>query len=332
MKSKLNSIFHKIKVVLRRQQWKEILIMLFFLLLSSGFWLLQSLQQSYEKEIELPLRYKNVPSEWVLLESNPKKIHIILKDKGTTLMYYSRKANFVPVDISVAELPLTSDSSVLVSHQMLRAAMSKQLISSTSLISVTPREINIEYDSLSRRTVPVIANITVNTRPGFQISDSIKVSNPQIQLYGSAKTLDTLKHIKTKHILLEDVSKTQQLRAHLDLPSGVKTNYETVKLSVPVEEFTEKKMLLPVLCNDIPSGYTLRVFPPEVEVMCNIPLSQFKKLTANLLQIQIPFSEFEKNQETGKLPVRLTQKAPWVSNTSIRPNQVEFIIEYIEND
>ena len=38
----------KINAFLRRQRWKEALIFFSFVLLSFGFWLLQSLQQEYE--------------------------------------------------------------------------------------------------------------------------------------------------------------------------------------------------------------------------------------------------------------------------------------------
>ena len=331
-KSALESMLLKTGAFFRRQQWKEIFIFIFFLLLSFGFWLLQSLQQDYERRIELPLRYKNVPSEWILSENNPKKVSILLKDKGTTLMYYFWNANFNPVDISISGLQRASNSSLLITNQALETAMSKQLISSTSIISIEPREIELHYDILSSRLVPVFSNLHISTRPGFQISDSIKISHSEVRLYGSSRVLDTLKMVKTKLITLEDVSKTIELTASLDLPKGVKSESETVKLTISVEEFTEKKVQLPVLCLDIPAGYILRMFPSSVEVVCNIPLSQFRELTVEKLEINIPFREFEENQAAGRLPVRLAKKPSWVTNPIIVPNELEFIIEHLKHD
>lgn len=40
----------KIKTLLRRQGWKEVFNLFSFVLLSLGFWMLQSLQQDYEIE------------------------------------------------------------------------------------------------------------------------------------------------------------------------------------------------------------------------------------------------------------------------------------------
>jgi hypothetical protein len=316
----------------RNQQWKEILTFLFFLLLSFVFWLLQSLQQDYERRIELPLRYKDIPSEWILSGNNPEKITLLLKDKGSALIYYSWKAHFSPVDISVSNLSHSSDQCLHVTSQVLETAMLKRLMSSTSIISIDPHEIKIKYDSLSSRWVSVVANVSVNTQPGFQLSGSIKISHPEVRLYGSREILDTLQDVSTKFFAIENVSNTEEVTLALDLPAGVKADYETVKLTVPVEEFTEKRMQLPVLCYDIPAGYALRVFPSTVEVVCDIPLSLFKELTDDKIEIQLSFDEFRENRSTGKLPAKLTKKPSWVVNTIIIPNELEFIIEQSEHD
>jgi hypothetical protein len=316
----------------RNQQWKEVLIFLFFLLLSSGFWILQSLQQDYERKIELPVRYKNVPPEWILSEENPKKINILVKDKGTTLMYYSWNAHFSPIDISVSDFSQSSGQSLHVTTRALETMLSKQLISSTSILSIEPSEIHIRYDSLSSRSATVVADVIVRTKPGFQVSDSIKISYPKVRVYGSRKTTDLPGYVKTKRLTIENASGTEEHTVALDLPAGVKSDHETVKLTIPVEEYTEKNLQLPVLCVDIPSGYALRIFPSTVEVKCNIPMSLFKELTEDELEIQIPFYDFQKYQPTGKLPVKLTKKPSWVVNTVIVPNEVEFIIEQLRHN
>jgi hypothetical protein len=331
--SALKLMLRNIGTFFRSQQWKEILFFLFFLLLSFGFWFLQSLQQDYERKIELPVRYKDIPSEWILSENNPKKIDVVVKDKGTTLIYYSWEVGFSSIEISVSGLsPSAAGHTLLVTTRMLETMVSKQLISSTSILSVEPRELYLEYDSLRHRSVPVVADVVVQTTPGFQVSDSIKISYPEIRVYGSGKILDTLKFIKTKRIVLDNVSDTRELTVALDLPGGLKADHENVKLTIPVEEYTEKRLRLPVLCTDIPSGQVLRIFPSTVEVICDIPLSLFKELTANDLEIRIPFLDFQEYRLTGKMPVALTGKPSWVANTVIVPDEVEFIIEQLNGE
>jgi len=289
---------------------------------------MQILQQDYEQRIVFPVRYKNIPVEWVLSENNPNTISVLIKEKGTNLLYFFWNPRFRSVDISVSTLPKMSDSTLQISNRMLESELSKQLMASTSIISFQPSEIEILYDMLSSRSVPVSAQVTVAMRQGFQLSDSITVSPPEALLFGSSRVLDALQAIKTEPILLEDVSKTREMKARLSFPSGVKSASENVIITVPVEEFTEKIIHIPVQCLDIPSNYMLRMFPSSVEITCNVPLSYFRELTDDKLEIIIPFALFEGNQATGKIPVAVTRKPAYIKNPVVIPNELEFIIEH----
>jgi len=327
-KSEFVSLLLKQGEILRRQQWKEFLIFISFVLLAFVFWFLQTLQQDYEQRIDFPLRYRNVPAEWVLSEKNPETLSVLLKEKGAALLYYYWHVKTNEIDISLTGLTLTSDTSLQIPARLIDTELSKQLFASTSIVSFEPREIELQFDILSNRLANVLANITLSTKPGFQLSDDISVSPSVVRLYGSAKALEALKEVKTIPITLDNVSKVTELTAHLALPAGIKADRETVLLTIPVEEFTEKKIQIQVECNDIPESYILRMFPSSVEVTCQLPLSQFRELTTEQLKINIPFSEFEENRATGKIPVKVTRKPTWVSNPVVSPGELEFIIEH----
>jgi hypothetical protein len=309
------------------KKWKEIVIFLVFLLLSFGFWFLQTLQQDYEKKIELPLKMRNVPKNWIISDESAQEVRFVLKDKGTTLMYYVWKSSFSPIDVSLENISASSDSTVEITNRMIRSAMDRQLASSTVIVSIDPSDITVKYNKLSSKTVPVIPDLKVVTKQGFQVSDSIIIENQFVTLYAGRKVLDKVDVIKTKPVVLNNISKTKEVTAELNLPEGVKVDNETVKVTVPVEEYTEKTFRLPVLCMDLPEGFKLRIFPSSVEVICNIPVSHFKELTEDLLEIHVPFQIFKDSQQTGKLPLKLTGKPDWLKYARVAPESVEFIIE-----
>ena len=91
----------KINAFLRRQRWKEALIFFSFVLLSFGFWLLQSLQQEYEIEINIPVRYKNIPPDISFTETPPQEVVARVKDKGSVLLNYSFGRSFAPLDANM---------------------------------------------------------------------------------------------------------------------------------------------------------------------------------------------------------------------------------------
>ena len=56
----------KIRTFLLSDKCRECLVFLFFVLVSFCFWMLQTLDESYQTEFKVPLRLKNVPKEVVL--------------------------------------------------------------------------------------------------------------------------------------------------------------------------------------------------------------------------------------------------------------------------
>ena len=102
---------------------------------------------------------------------------------------------------------------------------------------------------------------------------------------------------------------------------------DEVTVTVPIEEFTEKRMTLAIKCSDLPEKFTLRTFPSTVEVVCNVPISRFRDLEEIDFEIQIPFLEFETNQSSGKMMMYLTKQPLWITQPVIIPDIIEFIIE-----
>ena len=86
IKQTFKSVRIEIKAFLRRQQWKEALIFFCFILLAFGFWLLQSLQQEYEIDIRIPVKYKNVPPDISFTETPPFVIIASLKSRSPVIV------------------------------------------------------------------------------------------------------------------------------------------------------------------------------------------------------------------------------------------------------
>lgn len=67
---------------------KEFLIFLFFLALSGSFWLVMTLNETYEKEVRIPVRLVDVPDNVVLTSDAEDTLSVVLRDKGYSLWAY----------------------------------------------------------------------------------------------------------------------------------------------------------------------------------------------------------------------------------------------------
>ena len=76
----------RIKDFLLSDTSREFLIFLFFFLIASGFWLIQTLNNDYEKEFSIPVQMKNVPNDVVLTSEPSSELRVKVRDKGTVLL------------------------------------------------------------------------------------------------------------------------------------------------------------------------------------------------------------------------------------------------------
>lgn len=181
----------KINAFLRRQRWKEALIFFFFVLLSLGFWLLQSLQQEYEIEISIPVRYKNIPPDISFTETPPQEIIAKVKDKGSVLLNYSFGRSFAPIETNMKNQAEKSGS-LSITKKTIQSDIQKQLLATTSLVGFEPQSIEAAYSKRIKKDIPVVFDGTIQTNPGFHVSGNILISPSTVSVYASDIVLDTL--------------------------------------------------------------------------------------------------------------------------------------------
>lgn len=315
----------KINAFLRRQRWKEALIFFFFVLLSLGFWLLQSLQQEYEIEINIPVRYKNISPDISFTETPPQVVIAKVKDKGSVLLNYSFGRSFAPIETNMKNQAEKSGS-ISISKKAIENDIQKQLLATTSLVTFEPQHIEAAYSKRIKKEIPVVFNGTIQTNPGFHVSGNITISPMNISVYASDVVLDTLNQAKTVFTEIKKGNKTITKTVQLQKVSEATYDPTSVTITIPIEEFTEKTLEIPVLCTDLPPHYTLRTFPSVAKVTCSIPLSRFKDLSEDAFEIRFSFKDLEQNV-SGSLPIQLTKKPDWVSSVALVPDKIEFILE-----
>ena len=88
MSVKLADIFRMVRNFLFSKANKEFLIFLFFLVLSGIFWMMMTLDESYEKELSIPVRIIHVPKDVVLLSGETDTIRVTVRDRGIDIFSY----------------------------------------------------------------------------------------------------------------------------------------------------------------------------------------------------------------------------------------------------
>lgn len=132
---------------------RELLIFLFFLLLSGVFWLILTLNETYEREIKVTMQIKGVPKNVVLTSNETDTLRVTVRDKGWILVRYLYEKNR-NINISFKNYDRGNGHGLTPSSDVKRM-ISQQLEMSTTISSVKPDRIEFFYNNGERKRVPV---------------------------------------------------------------------------------------------------------------------------------------------------------------------------------
>lgn len=324
------STYMKIKASLIHEQWREALVFLAFVLLAFGFWLLQSLQQEYDIEISIPIRYKNIPPDIAFTQTPPDKITADVRDKGTVLLNYTFGRLFASIEVNMKNVS-EGNGFFVIERKEIESDILKQLLASTSLQGFEPQEIELSYSKRIHKVLPVVFNGDILSEPSYAVSGDIMITPATVDVYSSSAVLDTLAEIKTVYTRINKVNKTVNRILQLQKIPGTEIEPANVSISIPVEQFTEKTLEIPVTFTGIPREYIVRAFPAEIKVNCLIPLSRFKSVTEEDFAIELNYYALEQHI-SGSLPITLTKKPDWIETIALSPGRIEFILEQNTTD
>ncbi len=306
---------------------RETVVFLLFLLLSTILWFIQSLDQKRISTIYVPIQYIGTPNDIKLSANKATKIRIKLQDKGTNLIQYGKNIDS-PISLDMKG-DYKDKGEIVLTSQQLKTIFAQRLQSTTSVLSVSPDTLRIEYEKLTTKRVPVHLESDVDLASQYIFSDKTKVEPDTITVYGSKQKLETLEYISTKkttHSALQDTTKIS-----LDLekePDGVNFSTKKVMVTFFVERFTERKQQVPVTIINNKKNENIKLFPSTVWVSYNIGIPHYNKVKKEDIKIIFDAQKAKKSTNKKYRP-QIIVKSNYIKDININPTEIEFLI--IEN-
>ena len=191
---------------------------------------------------------------------------------------------------------------------------------------IDPNSIMVSDSLRKAKEIPVRINGLLSPASGYRFVDSLHIEPAEVWVYGDKKILDTLQWIQTVPVKENKIQNNLDLTLKLQIPKGLHTTVQKVRLIAKMEEYAEKKIELPVLCRNCPDDIHVRFFPSTVEIVCYLSLSNYAALTAEDLEAGVDYADLSKNTGVNILPA-IFRKPPWLTDYRIIPEAVEYLIE-----
>lgn len=304
---------------------KNFLTFLCFLAIAGIFWLMMTLNETYEQEVEIPVRVVNVPKNVVLTSEEYDTVRVTLRDKGLTLISYLYGEGTRPVSINFKTYAKGNGYTAIPAAE-LQKLIYQQLSASTKIVSSKPDKYELFYNYGLSKRVPVKWTGRVIPEHLYFISH-VGYFPDSVNIYASQEKLDSIKEVYTESLNYANFRDTLNVTARLQKTRGVKTVPETVKVAFHTDVLTEESISdIPIKGINMPEGKVLRTFPSKVTVRFVTGVSRFKSLKPEDFIVVADYNEI-RNNPSDKCDIHLKTMPGGISKPQLSVTQVDYLIE-----
>lgn len=310
---------------------RDYLVFMAFFVLSFIFWLLKSLSNTYETDINFPIRFTNKPSGVIYQKELPSSLKIDVTDAGFQLLQNTLTPNIKSLTINLNNVFSRRDRKISEGHYFILSSdyenqIERAMASTTKLNAINPDTLHIIFSKQIQKKVPV--RLLANVSPGRQriLSGNITFEPDSVTIFGAGNIVDTISAVYTNYQDFKNLQDTLRRNIGLKEIKGVDYSFKRVNIEIPVEMFTEKVLDIPVIQIEFPDSLKLRAFPGSVKVSFFVGISHFQNVKADDFKVFVKYSDV-RGRVSGKVPVSYITDQKWITNVNVRPSSVDYLLE-----
>lgn len=332
MNARLNHLVDRAKNPRDKNFRNHLYIFLICCGISLFIWFLIKMSDDYVSEISIPLSFSNIPANKHLNNSN-ERLNIRMRANGGDLFsvkYFSRRGK-IDVNLGQVDLKMSRyfDKYYILSSQ-LSAEVNERFDFDYNLIHISPDTIYLDLEEIISKSLPVVADLNLNCKPQYMLYDSIIIQPSVIMVSGPSSVIDTLNYISTSSTSLNNLDQLKELVIPIVYPvmdNKVKYSDSEVKVIIPVEQFTEYTIELPVNGISDDTGIIgVRTFPETVQLTYQVAVKDYKLVKPEMFVLSASYNP-ARDMEKTFLRVKADQYPDYVRISRIHPDKVEFIIQ-----
>lgn len=321
----LGKLFTIIRNFLFSRTNREFLIFLFFLALSAVFWLLMTLNESYEREVKVPIRITGVPTDVMLTSDETDTIKVVIRDRGITLLTYMYGDALKKVEASFKYYDLSGGNGAIPASELAKIVQNHLAVSS-KIVSIKPDKLRYYYTSGSFKRVPVRWRGRVIPEHLYFLSH-VSYDPDSVTIYASEERLDSIRMAYTETLNNVGFRDTLAVDCKLRKMEGVKIVPDHVKTTFYTDVLTEESIDdIPIEGINLPPNMILRTFPAKVSVKFVTGVNVYRTLSAKDFTVVADYNEL-RDHPTEKCNLYLQKVPQGITRAALVTKQVDYLIE-----
>ena len=312
---------------------KEFLIFLFFLVLSGGFWLIMTLNETYEREFSVPLRLTEVPRNVVITSEPDSVVRFTVRDKGYMIAYYELDNTFRPI---YADYKLYCDgrSRGDISVADLQRQIYLQLSKSSKIASIKGGKFSFSFNFGRHKKVPIRILGTVTPGNNYYLA-RVDFMPDSVEVYAVRNVLDSIQTVYTERLHITNFTDVKETTVDLRKFTNAKCIPSRVKMKLYPDVLTEESVEVPIEAINIPENKVIRTFPSKIKVSFVVGAYRMRSMPKNAetkellpvgFRVVVNYEEIMK-KHSEKCSVYVISSPNGVRNVRLAVNSVDYLIE-----
>jgi YbbR domain-containing protein len=293
------------------------------LVLAAIAWVFTTLSNNYNFTVKEVLTYKNAPQKRAFRSLQPDTVNTTMRGTGWQMLF--SKMNNEDRNITVDLHTLENKDYVVLSSQLKDINDKKEF--DEQIIGFSPDTLYFDFSNRAVKRVPVQLVSAIKYQHQFAQSNDISIKPAYVTITGPGSLVDNIKSWSTDSLVLDSVSET--VRGRIDMQSPKEGNIsvypKSVQVVLPVDEFTEKTISVPVKLTNNRNYYNVKVFPQKVKITFTTSLNHYAEMDEDFFEAAADLSLW-RDRGYSTLPVKLTRLPSYCKIVKIEPQNIDFIV------
>ena len=314
------------KKLLTRANNRKVKVFLLFLICSFLAWFLSNLSESYESRANFNLNYRNLPDTLFLGNNSAESMEAKIRTSGFRHFYLNLFNKRINLDLSQS---VFENGGYKLTEDSLKKQIESQLSQNISLVDLYRDELAVDMYKVATKEVPIKIVLDIQFEQNYIMEGVPEVAPRTVLVKGPPNEVDTLKHVFTSKIELNNISDDFSKDIALVFPKEMTNSIfsiSRVKVSGKVARFSEKVFEVPVRVINFPEGYSIKTFPASISVLCKATIEQLKVMEHDDFDVIADYSQLS-NAKDNVLFLQLAQKPEKSHGVRLLENKVNFVLE-----
>ena len=270
------------------------------------------------------LNFKNTPQKRAFHSLQSDTVNAMVHGSGWEMLFakMGNAIKYIPVDLRT----LDNKSFVVLSSQISEINNRKDV--SQQVSGFYPDTLYFDFSNRKEKRVPVSLVSDIKFQHQFAQSGKVTIKPGYVIINGPADVIDKITEWKTDSLKLDSVGETISAQLPLQpVSEGNITVYpKNVQVMVPVDEFTEKTVSVPVKLVNNHNYYDVKIFPQKVNITFTTSLTKYPEIDEDFFEATADL-DLWRQRGYKVLPVKLSKIPQYCKVVKIEPRNIDFIVK-----